>query len=217
MEIYSTTLWHLRQESALSYLAHEVTAADRNAPESWCVVGNCFSLQKEHDAAVKFLERAVQLDPSFACVPPFLSNQRMLLSLAVTCIALALFNADAIRLWMTCSILAWQAKVLVCLWCLYNHTQNLRHHHTVSHSEIPCPTTDSTRPSYCVLRRYAHTLLGHEYISNEDFSKALECFRSAVHHDPRHYNAWYGLGTIYYRQVGILCAQMLCVCVCVCV
>ena len=68
MEIYSTTLWHLRQESALSYLAHEVTAADRSAPESWCVVGNCFSLQKEHDSAVKFLERAVQLDPSFAYV-----------------------------------------------------------------------------------------------------------------------------------------------------
>lgn len=120
MEIYSTTLWHLRQESALSYLAHEVTAADRNSPESWCVVGNCFSLQKEHDAAVKSLERAVQLDPSFA---------------------------------------------------------------------------------------YAHTLLGHEYISNEDFSKALECFRSAVHHDARHYNAWYGLGMIYYRQERFVGSQ----------
>ena len=166
MEIYSTTLWHLRQETALSYLAHEVTSADRLSPEAWCVVGNCFSLQKEHDQAVKFFERAVQLDPSFS---------------------------------------------------------------------------------------YAYTLLGHEYVYIEDFTRALNCFRSAVygnfdiildqftrifklhphppravcyallgahayrvlvgacnamlcpthvfrHKDPRHYNAWYGLGMIYYRQ-----------------
>ena len=77
------------------------------------VVGNCFSLQKEHDAAVKFFERAIQVAPNFT---------------------------------------------------------------------------------------YAHTLLGHEYVYNEDFGKALVCFRNAIHNDSRHYNAWYGLGTIYYRQ-----------------
>eukprot|EP00040_Diaphanoeca_grandis_P018687 m.98309 g.98309 ORF g.98309 m.98309 type:complete len:737 (-) comp27050_c1_seq1:33-2243(-) len=75
MEIYSTTLWHLRQETALSYLAHEVIAADRLSPEAWCVVGNCFSLQKEHDAAVKFFERAVQLDPSFSYAYTLLGHE----------------------------------------------------------------------------------------------------------------------------------------------
>ncbi len=38
---------------------------------------------------------------------------------------------------------------------------------------------------------YAYTLLGHEYIYNEDFPKALSSFRAAIHCDPRHYNAWY--------------------------
>jgi len=104
MEIYSTVLWHMRQETPLSYLGHEVVAADRNSPEAWCVVGNCFSLQKEHDSAVKFFERAIQVDPTFA---------------------------------------------------------------------------------------YAYTLLGHEYVYNEDFTKALACFRNALRYDPRHYNAWY--------------------------
>ena len=28
----------------------------------------------------------------------------------------------------------------------------------------------------------------------------MKCFRTAILHDDRHYNAWYGLGTIYYRQ-----------------
>lgn len=47
---------------------------------------------------------------------------------------------------------------------------------------------------------YAHTLSGHEYIANEDLDKAVACFRHAIRCNDRHYNAWHGLGTIYYRQ-----------------
>ncbi|GMF27308.1 unnamed protein product [Phytophthora fragariaefolia] len=47
---------------------------------------------------------------------------------------------------------------------------------------------------------YAYTLSGHEYVANEDFEKAVNCYRHAIRTDSRHYNAWYGLGTIYYRQ-----------------
>lgn len=65
MEIYSTILWHLRRDSELSYLAHELVEIDKLAPQSWCVVGNCFSLQKEHETALKFFQRAIQLDNSF--------------------------------------------------------------------------------------------------------------------------------------------------------
>ncbi len=65
MAVYSTVLWHLRRDTALSYLAHEVVAVDRTSPQAWCVVGNCFSLQKDHDAAVKFFQRAVQVIMSY--------------------------------------------------------------------------------------------------------------------------------------------------------
>ena len=47
---------------------------------------------------------------------------------------------------------------------------------------------------------YAYTLSGHEYAANDDFDKAMACYRSALRIDERHYNAWYGLGNIYYRQ-----------------
>lgn len=30
-----------------------------------CVLGNCFSLQREHEAAVRFFQRALQVDPAF--------------------------------------------------------------------------------------------------------------------------------------------------------
>lgn len=47
---------------------------------------------------------------------------------------------------------------------------------------------------------YAYTLLGHEYVMIEELEKALSCFRAAVRVDPRHYNAWYGIGLTYYKQ-----------------
>ncbi|KAL6078765.1 cell division cycle protein 27 [Balamuthia mandrillaris] len=65
MEIYSTILWHLRKEVELSFLAQQLTELDRMAPQSWCAVGNCFSLQNEHRTAIKFFHRAIQLDSMF--------------------------------------------------------------------------------------------------------------------------------------------------------
>jgi len=113
LDIYSTVLWHLKEEVKLAHLAQEVQAVDRLAPQTWCVLGNCFSLQNEHETALKFFQRAIQLDPK------------------------------------------------------------------------------------CT---YAHTLSGHEYFANEDFEKSMNCYRAALRLDARHYNAWYGLGTVYYRQ-----------------
>lgn len=57
LDLYSTTLWHLKKEVELSYLAQQVTDFDRLSREAWCVAGNCFSLQKEHDTALTFFQR----------------------------------------------------------------------------------------------------------------------------------------------------------------
>ncbi|CAG8449157.1 6176_t:CDS:10 [Ambispora leptoticha] len=65
MEIYSTALWHMRKDVALSALAHELVEYDRRSPQAWCAVGNCFSRQQEQDMALKCFQRAIQLDPSF--------------------------------------------------------------------------------------------------------------------------------------------------------
>ncbi len=46
---------------------------------------------------------------------------------------------------------------------------------------------------------YAHTLCGHEHVAVDDMDAAAACFRTALLHDPRHYQAWYGLGMIFYR------------------
>ena len=66
MEVYSTTLWHLKEEVGLAFLAHETNDLDRSSPQAWCAVGNSFSLQRDHDQALKCFKRATQLDPKFA-------------------------------------------------------------------------------------------------------------------------------------------------------
>ncbi|KAL7271794.1 anaphase-promoting complex subunit cdc27 [Rhizina undulata] len=66
MEVYSTVLWHQRKDVQLSHLAHELIELDRLAPQSWCALANCFSVQRDHEQALKCLKRAIQLDPKMA-------------------------------------------------------------------------------------------------------------------------------------------------------
>ncbi|XP_064646456.1 cell division cycle protein 27 homolog [Lineus longissimus] len=78
MEIYSTTLWQLEREVQLSTLAQELTDYEKDAPEAWCATGNCFSLQKEHDTAIKFFQRAIQVDPTFSYAYTLLGHEYLL-------------------------------------------------------------------------------------------------------------------------------------------
>jgi anaphase-promoting complex subunit 3 len=66
MELFSTVLFHLSKEVDLAYLAHEMVDLDWLAPQTWCVIGNSFASQHEHDQAIACFQRAIQLDPRFA-------------------------------------------------------------------------------------------------------------------------------------------------------
>ncbi|URD76421.1 Tetratricopeptide repeat [Musa troglodytarum] len=66
MDTYSTVLYHLKEEMKLSYLAQELISVDRLSPQAWCALGNCYSLQKDHETALKNFQRAAHLDPRFA-------------------------------------------------------------------------------------------------------------------------------------------------------
>ncbi|WYZ40053.1 hypothetical protein EsH8_IV_000394 [Colletotrichum jinshuiense] len=66
MEIYSTILWHLKRETDLSFLAHELVDADWTSPQAWCALGNAWSLAREHELALRCFKRATQLNPKFA-------------------------------------------------------------------------------------------------------------------------------------------------------
>lgn len=78
MEIYSTSLWHLQKEVALSALAQDLIGQDKRSPVTWCVAGNCFSLHKEHETAIKFFKRAVQVDADFVYSYTLLGHELVL-------------------------------------------------------------------------------------------------------------------------------------------
>lgn len=63
MELYSTVLWHLGDTAALSHLSQHLVSIDRDAPQPWIATGNCFSLQRDHDEAMRCFRRAAQLSP----------------------------------------------------------------------------------------------------------------------------------------------------------
>lgn len=114
LEWLSTAYWHLQKETELSALAQDLMKSNRtNEVATWVAAGNCFSLHKEHETAIKFFKRAIQVNRGCA---------------------------------------------------------------------------------------YAYTLLGHEYVVTEELEKAMRCFRSATRIDCSHYNAWYGMGMIFYKQ-----------------
>ncbi|KAK5135569.1 hypothetical protein LTR08_005049 [Meristemomyces frigidus] len=66
MEVYSTVLWHLKKDNTLAFLCHTLRDQDFSAPQTWCAVGNAFSLSREHDQAIAAFKRATQLDEQFA-------------------------------------------------------------------------------------------------------------------------------------------------------
>jgi len=78
LEYYSTSLWHLQEEVALSALAQDLQRIDKLSPATWCAAGNCFSHQKEHENAIKFFQRAVQVSPSFAYAYTLLGHEYVL-------------------------------------------------------------------------------------------------------------------------------------------
>ena len=120
MDIYSTALWHLQRDVELCVLSEELADCWYLSPQAWCAKGNCLSILKEHEDAIKFFRRATQVAPRFV---------------------------------------------------------------------------------------YAYTLLGHEYLCNEDLSNARKSFRIAATINPRHYNAWFGLGMISLREENFPLAQ----------
>ena len=63
LEYYSSCLWHMKKQVELAHLAYTALEKSLFVPEAWIVFGNSYSLQKEHENALKFFNRAIQLNP----------------------------------------------------------------------------------------------------------------------------------------------------------
>ncbi len=52
-----------------------------------------------------------------------------------------------------------------------------------------------------------YTLAGHEHHQNDDFECAMQSFRAALKCQPRHYQAWYGIGMVFQKQERLSSAE----------
>lgn len=59
VEYYSTVLWQLKKERELAQLAIRAMKIHPVSSAAWCVAGNCYSLQRDADSAIKFFSRAI--------------------------------------------------------------------------------------------------------------------------------------------------------------
>mmetsp|Transcript_6925 Transcript_6925/g.6085 ORF Transcript_6925/g.6085 Transcript_6925/m.6085 type:complete len:268 (-) Transcript_6925:87-890(-) len=66
LQYYSICLWQLKNQVELCSLSNYALKKNTLLPETWVIVGNCYSLQNEHEAAIKFFKRAIQLDKDCA-------------------------------------------------------------------------------------------------------------------------------------------------------
>lgn len=82
LDIYATCLWQSKKKVDLSSLSQQLKDYDIKAPETWfavfnlrCVIGNHYSLNQEHEQAVKSFAKAVELDPQFTYAHTLLGHE----------------------------------------------------------------------------------------------------------------------------------------------
>ena len=71
----TTTLWHLQKDVGLSALSEELSDSCNLYPQALIAKGDCLSLNKQHEGAIKFFHRAVQVAPRFVFVYTLLGHE----------------------------------------------------------------------------------------------------------------------------------------------
>lgn len=113
IDIYSTVLWHLKDEKNLNQLARRSISLAPSRAEPWIATGNLLSLQHNSEAAIQMFQRASTIDKSSS---------------------------------------------------------------------------------------YALALAGHELLLLESLADAAKLFRQAIDRNPNEWSAWYGIGSVHFRQ-----------------
>ncbi len=165
-EYYSTCLWQLGKQVELCALARNCLARAQFVPETWCVVGNLFSLQREHETALRFFNRAIQLDPQFSYAYTLSGHE---------CVANEDFD-QAKKMYQ--QAISTDERHYNAWWGLGNIA--LRQERFVQADQYFRRALD-INPRSAVL----HTYLGLSHMRNRQERAALDCFEAAERLDPK--------------------------------
>ena len=65
MDTYSNILYVREKKTQLSFVAHNALKNEKYRPETCCIIGNFYSLKSQHEKAVLYFKRALQLNHKY--------------------------------------------------------------------------------------------------------------------------------------------------------
>lgn len=178
LELLSTVYWQLKKEVDLANLAQRTMDWDYESPQAHCVAGNCFSLQKDHETALVFFKRSLQLDPDFTYTHTLSGYEYMAnedFDKAIACFRQAMRTDER-------HYNAWYG-----LGAIYHRQEKY------DHAETHFEKAVEIHPTSSVLR----CNLGMAQYANGKAYQALETLSEAFRLDPRNPQARFQRATIY--------------------
>ena len=77
LDIYSNLLYVKEQRVELAHLAHKSVDIDKYRTETCCVIGNYYSLRRQHGKAVQYFQRALKLNPNYLSAWTLMGHEYM--------------------------------------------------------------------------------------------------------------------------------------------
>ena len=77
LDIYSNLLYVKEQRVELAHLAHKSVEIDKYRTETCCVIGNYYSLRRQHGKAVLYFQRALKLNPNYLSAWTLMGHEYM--------------------------------------------------------------------------------------------------------------------------------------------
>lgn len=65
LDIFSNLLFVREQKTEMANLAHKAVEINKYRPETCCIIGNYYSIRREHQKAILHFQRALRLNPAY--------------------------------------------------------------------------------------------------------------------------------------------------------
>ncbi|KAF7456464.1 TPR repeat-containing protein [Cryptosporidium felis] len=170
LDTYSSCLWQLSKSIDLINLSNLILRnVEKDVPQLWIVIGNCFSLHKEYESSIKCFKRAVQHDNRYVYAYTLIGHELSIIEKYDEAIQM---YQKALKIDPRCHRAHWGIGYV---WFKREEYQQAKNHFTIALKVVP---NNSTLIHY----------LGLCYLTTHDFLSAYNTFQKGILKDQR--NPW---------------------------
>ncbi|OII74909.1 uncharacterized protein cubi_03040 [Cryptosporidium ubiquitum] len=170
LDIYSSCLWQLSRSIDLINLSNLILKiVEKNIPQLWIVVGNCFSLHKEYESSIKCFKRAIQYDNRYVYAYTLIGHELSIIEKYDEAIQM---YQKALKIDPRCHRAHWGIGYV---WFKREEYYQAKNHFNMALKVVP---NNSTLIHY----------LGLCYLTTHDFLSAYNTFQKGILKDQR--NPW---------------------------